>query len=81
MENAFQIAIKVSVQKHMVHALKEFVSKTVLKTNALRLEENVSQVYVYLSTNQTLTTFKFFYPLGLLSTRQKKIHKINGDKF
>ena len=81
MENAFQTAIKVSVQKHMVYALKEFVSKTVWKTNALRLEENVSQVYVYLSTNQTLTTFKFFYHLGLLSTRQKKIHKINGDKF
>ena len=61
--------------------IKGICVKTVLKTNALRLEENVSQVYVYLSTNQTLTTFKFFYPLGLLSTRQKKIHKINGDKF
>ena len=71
-KNAFDIAIKVFVQKYMVLALKEIVSKTVIKTNRPRLEENVSQVCVYLSTNQTLTAFTFFHHLGLLSTRQKK---------
>ena len=79
-KNAFDIAIKVFVQKYMVLALKEIVSKTVIKTNTPRLEENVSQVCVYLSTNQTLTALKFFHHLGLLSTRQKK-HKISRDKF
>ena len=81
MENAFQIAIKVSVQKHMVHALKEFVSKTVLKTNALRLEENVSQVYVYLSTNQTLIAFKFLSSFSIIFDSAGKIYKISRDKF
>ena len=35
MENAFKIAIKVSVQNYMVLVLKEIVSKTVMKTNVL----------------------------------------------
>ena len=44
------------------------IKETLLETNAVLLEENVSQVYVYLSTNQTLTAFKFFHYLALLST-------------
>ena len=81
MENVFQIATKVSVQKYMVPASKEIVSKTVLKTNALRLEENVSQVYVYLSTNQTLTAFKLLSPFRIIVDSAEKIHKISRDKF
>ena len=78
MENAFQIAIKVSVQKYMVPALKEIVSKTVMKTSALRLEENVSQVYVYLNTKQTLTGFKGFSLFRITVTSTEKLH-IGGE--